>query len=221
MVDNPRIVTVDGTHGLTRYGFHLLSICVINIFGQGLVCAHAISNRENSRIWHILGRHLRPAARACKPEVLMSDDTNSAWNGLRQVWPSLEHKLLCHWHIKSNVKKNCYAKAQKVPGQQVDAGTCVEVDTKKTFGHSAWEFFFILMQETDEKQFYRHLTTFRTSLRTHGQARITRTRFWISKLQIHAQLALPALCLRAPCSLNALCMRAVQIFWGTPHSFYP
>ena len=38
MVDNPRIVTVDGTHGLTRYGFHLLSICVINIFGQGLVC---------------------------------------------------------------------------------------------------------------------------------------------------------------------------------------
>ena len=37
----------------------------------------------------------------------MSDDKNSAWNGLTRVWPSLKHKLLCHWHLKKNVRKRC------------------------------------------------------------------------------------------------------------------
>ena len=52
-------------------------------------------------------KSFREAALSCNPEVLMSDDTNAAWNGAVRVWSSLKHKLLCHWHIYQNVMKHC------------------------------------------------------------------------------------------------------------------
>ena len=168
MADNPRIVCVDGTHGLTKYGFTLLSVCVINVFGQGLVCGHGITNRENARTWYLTVANLRPVALACKPEVLMSDDTNSAWNGLRLVWPSLRFKLLCHWHVRQNVRKRCYGHAQKVK-EEVTEGTCVEINPEKSYGHSAWELFDIMIAEEDEGEFKRLLRAFRISLKAHGQ----------------------------------------------------
>ena len=107
MSENSRVLCVDGTHGLTGYGYYLLSIVVVDKHGQGLVCAWGLSSRENHRIWQLTAHSLRPVARQITPEVLMSDDTNSAWNGLIRVWPSLKHKLLCHWHLKKNVRKRC------------------------------------------------------------------------------------------------------------------
>ena len=109
MVENARILCVDGTHGLTGYGYELLSIVVVDKFGHGLVCAWGLASRENKVIWQLIGESLRPPTKEIEPEVLMSDDKNSAWNGLIRVWPSLKHKLLCHWHLKRNVRKRCMA----------------------------------------------------------------------------------------------------------------
>ena len=41
MVENPRIVCADATHGLTNYDYLLLTIMVIDKFGHGL--AHNVS----------------------------------------------------------------------------------------------------------------------------------------------------------------------------------
>ena len=60
-------------------------------------------------IWKLFGKSLRPAALQSQPQVIMSDDTNSAYNGLKLVWASLTHKLLCLWHVMRNVKKKCLA----------------------------------------------------------------------------------------------------------------
>ena len=109
MVENAQILCVDGTHGLTGYGYHLLSIVVVDKHGHGLVCAWALASRENKSIWQLVGESLRPVTKEIEPQVLMSDDKNSAWNGLTCVWPSLKHKLLCHWHLKRNVRKRCMA----------------------------------------------------------------------------------------------------------------
>ena len=109
MVENAQILCVDGTHGLTGYGYHLLSIVVVDRHGHGLVCAWALASRENKYIWQLIGESLRPPTKEIEPQVLMSDDKNSAWNGLTRVWPSLKHKLLCHWHLKRNVRKKCMA----------------------------------------------------------------------------------------------------------------
>ena len=80
---------------------------VVDKNGHGLVCAWALASRENKYIWNLMGASLRPGTKEIEPEVLMSDDKNSAWNGLTRVWPSLKHKLLCHWHLKKNVRKRC------------------------------------------------------------------------------------------------------------------
>lgn len=96
MIENSKILCVDGTHGLTGYGYQLLSIVVVDKNGHGLVCAWALASRENKYIWNLMGASLRPGTKEIEPEVLMSDDKNSAWNGLTRVWPSLKHKLLCH-----------------------------------------------------------------------------------------------------------------------------
>ena len=94
--ENPRMLCVDSTHGVTGYAFFLLSLLIINRYGVGFVIAWAIASRENSFIWELLARNLRPSSLNAKPEVLMSDDDNASWNGLIKVWLSLVHKLLCH-----------------------------------------------------------------------------------------------------------------------------
>ena len=109
LVENPRIVCADATHGVTGYDYYLLSIVAIDKFGHGLVCGWAISSRENQRIWNLFVNNLLPDAKNIKPEVLMTDDANSAYNGMIPMWPSLRHKLLCHWHLKNNVRKRCMA----------------------------------------------------------------------------------------------------------------
>ena len=123
MNDYPRTLCADGTHKLNQYGHILLSLLVINDNGQGLVVAWAITSRENGTIWMIMCRNLRPKCLQCKPEVFMSDDTNSAWNGLIQVWSSLTHKLLCHFHLLQNVVSHCCGTQCKLPGTKKQAGS--------------------------------------------------------------------------------------------------
>ena len=106
-LENDRVLLGDGTHGITGYGCFLLTLMVLNMWGQGLSVAWGISSKENHRIWYIFGKSLRPESLQAKPEVWMSDDTNSSWNGLIQVWTTLQHKLLCHFHIKKSVRKKC------------------------------------------------------------------------------------------------------------------
>jgi len=123
LASNQQIICVDGTHGLTVYDYVLLSMVAVDKYGHGLVVATAIASRENGLIWHLFGESLRSSAKGIRPRVLMSDDTNSAYNGLKIVWPTIEHKLLCHWHLKRNVRKKCMAYAtptKKVSGPRHD-----------------------------------------------------------------------------------------------------
>ena len=47
LIENPRILCVDATHGVTGYDYYLLSIAVIDINGSALLCAWALASREN------------------------------------------------------------------------------------------------------------------------------------------------------------------------------
>jgi len=185
MKTNQRIICVDATHGLTAYDYSLLSIVVVDKYGHGLVCATAICSRENGVFWELVGKALRPEGKQIVPEVLMSDDTNSAWNGLKKVWPSLKYKLLCLWHVKRNVRKKCLAcqgpstsrktnstNNKKTPSntstndKEEEASTAVAT-TNRTYGLSTWEFFVILLEEKNERLFYTYLRAFRDNLKRH------------------------------------------------------
>ena len=54
MKQNPRVVAVDATHGLTGYGYMLLTILVVDKQGQGLPVGWAISSRETGKVWEVL-----------------------------------------------------------------------------------------------------------------------------------------------------------------------
>ena len=47
MADNPRILCVDATHGITGYDYYLLTMMVVDEHGHGLPVAWAITSREN------------------------------------------------------------------------------------------------------------------------------------------------------------------------------
>ena len=114
MADNPRILCVDATHGLTGYDYYLLTMMVVDEHGHGLPVSWAITSRENGFVWKLFGQSLRPKSLASKPEVLMADDANASWNGLTCVWSSLKYKLLCHWHVKKNVRQHCFGTKSKI-----------------------------------------------------------------------------------------------------------
>ena len=106
----------------------------------------------------------------------MSDDANSAWNGLKHVWlSSLQNKLLCHWHLKRAVRKHCMAcsipleymdmdknesttkkkkskKKRSMKQTKIEPKKKVEDQSKcirvtgRTFGVPVWEFFNILVE---------------------------------------------------------------------------
>lgn len=171
MKQSSRVIFVDATHGITAYGYYLLSMVVLDRHGHGLVVGWAISSKENHHTWMLMGKHLRPEALNSKPEVMMADDNNSAWNGLTTVWPTLRHKLLCHWHVMKNVRERCGNRGS-LKKSKVNDGTnsekCVSITTE-TFGTPTWELFYIMMKETNEESFRHQLKLFRSGLRTHGQ----------------------------------------------------
>ena len=214
MVENPRILCCDATHGLTAYDYKLLSMLVVDRHGHGLVCAWAIGSRENHRFWQLFAESLFPRVKCILVQVLMTDDTNSAYNGLTRVWKSIEHKLLCHWHVKKNVRQQCMActKPKKVSvsycsfvppcechvyarlshihdsvyyscpklkvsrGKKVKVGTTTRTKAKRkqssdveanSFGLSFWEFFYILLKETNKDVFYTYLRSFRDNLKRY------------------------------------------------------
>ena len=104
----------------------------------------------------------------------MSDDSNSAWNGLTKVWPSLKHKLLCHWHVMKNVRERCGNRGNKNKSKvQVteDSDKCIDI-TPESYGTPTWELFYIMMKEPDEGQFRQQLSLFRRGLKSHGQHKL-------------------------------------------------
>jgi len=191
--ENPRTLCADATHGVTGYLFFLLSLLVINRYGVGFVIAWAIASRENALIWEILARSLRPPSLYANPEVLMTDDDNSAWNGLIRVWITLLHKLLCHWHIKKNVRQHCFGsqsklrmtgttkpKGTKNADEVADSGeedldpeqvTACVANCKFAYGTPIWQMFYAMMKETDKNTFYSMLEVFRKTCKAYNQVR--------------------------------------------------
>ena len=60
-LENDRVLLGDGTHGITGYGYYLLTLMVLNMCGNGLCVAWGISSKENSIAISPLG----PGPRAC------------------------------------------------------------------------------------------------------------------------------------------------------------
>ena len=96
-----RVVCMDATHGTNIYRFHLITLLVVDDFGEGLPVAWCISNREDE---HAIRQFLEEVRRNdnmdIQPQWFMSDDASQYYNAWVTSFDHRPHKLLCNWHVE-------------------------------------------------------------------------------------------------------------------------
>ena len=80
------VICMDSTHGTNAYQFLLISVIVLDDYGEGIPMAWAISNKEDTGT---LVQHLTAVKEwvgNIKPEVFMSDDADALYNAWQIVF---------------------------------------------------------------------------------------------------------------------------------------
>jgi len=80
-----RGICVDVSHGTNGYDFYLLSVLVVDEFGEGFPCAWLISNREDESVLTEFFKFLHVRTGDLTPPWLMSDDAEPYY----QSWTSV------------------------------------------------------------------------------------------------------------------------------------
>jgi hypothetical protein len=94
------VVCCDATHATNVYGFLLITLMIIDDFGEGIPVAWAISTREDTGVLKVFFNALMLKAGPIVPSVFMSDDANQYWNAWSDTFGGDNtKKLLCAWHI--------------------------------------------------------------------------------------------------------------------------
>ena len=70
----------DSTHGTNVYDFLLVSIMVVDSYGEGLPVAWALTNHEDTTVLTEFLKELKTRTGDIHSEVFMSDDTQQFYN---------------------------------------------------------------------------------------------------------------------------------------------
>ena len=95
-----KAVLMDATQSTTQYKFLLISIVVIDDYGEGVPVAWAISNREDTTLLIKFLKGIHANVGEMKPEYFMSDCADQyfqAWSGVFTRGDT--KRLLCIWHV--------------------------------------------------------------------------------------------------------------------------
>ena len=95
-----KAILMDATHSTTQYDFLLITIMVIDDYGEGVPVAWAISNSENTTLLVEYLKAVRTNTGDILTEIFMSDCADQyfvAWSGVFSTMNT--RKLLCMWHI--------------------------------------------------------------------------------------------------------------------------
>ena len=94
------VICVDATHGTNAYDFLLITVLVIDDFGEGVPVAWAISNKEDATTLATFFKHLKCKSGDIKPTYFMSDDAQAYWNAWSSIFGVNDtKKFLCSWHV--------------------------------------------------------------------------------------------------------------------------
>ena len=100
-----KIICIDATHGTNGYDFSLITVIVIDEFGEGYPVAWCLSNRTDLTVMITFFEEIKKRVGNITPKWIMSDDADqfySAWVG---VFGTGAKKLLCTWHVNQSVIK--------------------------------------------------------------------------------------------------------------------
>ena len=97
---------MDSTHGTNVYDFMLVSILVVDSYGEGLPVAWALTNHEDTTVLVEFLRELKTRTGNINPEIFMSDDAQQFYNAWCMVYGGSSSKLLCMWHVDRSWRKS-------------------------------------------------------------------------------------------------------------------
>lgn len=103
-----RVICVDSTHGTNGYDFTLITIMVIDEYGEGVPVAWCIANREDHPLLVHFYHAVHQKVGHINPKWFMSDLAEqfySAWVSVFRSNPP-PHRLLCAWHVDQAWRKN-------------------------------------------------------------------------------------------------------------------
>ena len=95
-----KCICMDTTYGVNIYDFMLVSVLIIDEYGEGIPVAWAITNREDTVILIQYMKAIREKVHSLSPQWFMSDDADQFFNAFRAVFGNEgTRKVLCAWHI--------------------------------------------------------------------------------------------------------------------------
>lgn len=102
----PGIVCVDSTHGTNGYDFNLISIVIVDEFGEGYPVAWCIANREDGALVKYFYEAVKSNTGDIKTEWFMSDDAQQYYTAWVSTFACTPKKLLCTWHVDRAWREN-------------------------------------------------------------------------------------------------------------------
>lgn len=101
------VIFIDATYKTNKYKMPLVELICVSYTGMSFQVAYAyISHeKEENYVWAL--EHLRQIlGHYVTPSVFVTDREVALMNAIKLVYPTSDH-LLCQWHIKTNIIKNC------------------------------------------------------------------------------------------------------------------
>ena len=109
------IICVDATHGTTMYDFLLITVLVMDEYGEGVPVAWALSNREDQTALAEFFKAIKARVGNLSPKILMSDCAEQFYTAWVGVFEGRPQKLLCTWHVDRAWRKKLN---EVVPSQE-------------------------------------------------------------------------------------------------------
>jgi hypothetical protein len=100
---------VDSTHGTNGYDFNLITVVIVDEYGEGYPVAWCMSNREDVTLLKNVYNAVKLNMGDINTEWFMSDDAPQFYSSWCSIFGVTPKKLLCTWHVdrawRENVKK--------------------------------------------------------------------------------------------------------------------
>ena len=94
-----KVVCVDATHGTNAYDFKLITLLVVDEYGEGFPVAWCITNKEDQVLLIEFFTSVRTKCGMVRPQWFMSDMAEQYYLAWVSVFDSTPKKLLCTWHV--------------------------------------------------------------------------------------------------------------------------
>ena len=103
---NGRVICIDSTHGTNGYDITLISVLIVDEYGEGFPVAWCISNREDQILLMNFFCALKRRIGVVSPAYIMSDLAEQFYTAWVAMFANSPTKLVCVWHVDRAWREN-------------------------------------------------------------------------------------------------------------------